>query len=57
MKSVVKHFSPKNILFEGLSEVRAALNYLGKYINVMNMIMFLNKFQSAYSAHAPLCNH
>jgi hypothetical protein len=53
MKSIVKHFSPANILFEGLSEVRAALNYLGKYINMMNMIMFLNKFQSAYNVHAP----
>jgi hypothetical protein len=49
MKSIVKLFSPANILFEGLS----ALNYLGKYFNMMSLIMFLNKFQSAYSAHAP----
>jgi len=40
MKSIVKHFSAANILFEGLSEVRAALNYMGRYINMMNMIMF-----------------
>jgi hypothetical protein len=53
MKLIVKHFSPANILFEGLSEVRAALNYLGKCINMMNMIMFLEKFQSAYNAHVP----
>jgi hypothetical protein len=31
MKSIVKYFSPTNILFEGLSEVRAASNYTSQH--------------------------